>query len=259
MTVYNPVSIGRFFNSGCRFDNYWEQTGVSSLAVTLAKRYDLLSLAREEADVGLGSFTSFDISLIAGDGLTKDSVYALLYYTGYLTIADGDDEGLTLRFPNREVSSSFTKALASRYIGADAGSIVYRGSRALAKGDMAAFMDAVDAYISAFPYQLFERQDERTFHLIFHSYLVALGGRAYAEDAGRIGRADEVYERERAIYVFELKVDKSADEALRQIKEKGYADKYMERARKEGKRIALIGVAFSSAERRITDYREEIL
>ena len=120
-------------------------------------------------------------------------------------------------------------------------------------------MDAVDAYISAFPYQLFERQDERTFHLIFHSYLVALGGRAYAEDAGRIGRADEVYERERAIYVFELKVDKSADEALRQIKEKGYADKYMERARKEGKRIILIGVDFSSEERRITDYREEIL
>ena len=253
--VYNPVSIGRFFNSGCRFENYWDQTGVSTLAVSLAREHDLITLVDEEPAVGMGAFTSFDISQLQDAGLSRDSVLALLYYTGYLTILEGDEDGLVLRFPNKEVSSSFTRSLASRYTDAVSGSIMYEGSRALSENDLHAFLSAADRHISAFPYQFFERGCERAFHLIFHSFLVALGGAAHGEDAGRRGRADDVYERGGRVYVFELKADGDADDAIRQIREKGYADKY----RKEGRQIILIGVSFSTEKRKIESWKMEML
>ena len=115
VTVYNPVSIGRFFNSGCRFDNYWEQTGVSSLAVTLASRFDLSSIIGSELAITTYAFNSFDISLLQGKDIERSRMLALLYYTGYLTIAKASSSNkIILAFPNREVASSFTGNLLSR-------------------------------------------------------------------------------------------------------------------------------------------------
>ena len=127
VTVYNPVSIGRFFNSGCRFDNYWEQTGVSSLAVTLACSYRLSSVVEEQPVMSDMDFTSFDISLLADKKLKKESIYALLYYTGYLTIDTYDGTFITLDFPNREVSTSFTSNLLSRYTDSSPSRIMWWG------------------------------------------------------------------------------------------------------------------------------------
>ena len=55
----------------------------------------------------------------------------------------------------------------------------------------------------------------------------------------------------RGIYVMELKYDKSADDALAQIDERGYAGKY----RLDSRPVTKVGIAFSSEERNITDWR----
>jgi len=66
-----------------------------------------------------------------------------------------------------------------------------------------------------------------------------------------IGRADAVMHMPDTIYVFELKVDKSAEEALAQIDEKGYMLPY----HAEGKRLVKIGISFDSTQRTISDWK----
>ena len=79
---------------------------------------------------------------------------------------------------------------------------------------------------------------------------------ANAEEATNIGRIDiSVKVREGLYYIIELKLDESADAALKQIREKRYYEKY----EKEGNVIHLLGINFSSAERNITDWKEEII
>ena len=76
-----------------------------------------------------------------------------------------------------------------------------------------------------------------------------------AEEKTNIGRMDisvEVYDG--LYYIIELKLDLSADAALRQIKRKKYYEKYMKR----GNTIHLLGINFSSKERNIVDWKEEI-
>ena len=61
------------------------------------------------------------------------------------------------------------------------------------------------------------------------------------------------------IYIFELKVDGDAGDALQQIKERHYADKYIHMAEEKGMEIILVGLSFSSSERCIAEWKEEIL
>ena len=252
--VYNPVSLGSFFAEGCIFRNYWNATGVSTMAVELARRYDLLSIVDEMPSVDMESFTSFDISLLSGKRLSIDSIYALLYFAGYMTIHDGNELGLMLRFPNREISSSFSKSLASAYTENGIGGTVFEADKAACRGDIDGFISILRDYYSRFPYLLFDKRNERFFHLLFHAFMVSLGMDAYAEDAGNIGRADEVLIADRYIYIFELKIDRSAAEALEQIKDRHYAE-----ARDGKRKIMLIGISISSETRNITEYMHEKL
>ena len=255
--VYNPVSLGSFFSDDCIFRNYWNATGASTMAVELARKYDLLSIVDEMPSVDMESFTSFDISLLSGKRLSIDSIYALLYFAGYMTIHDGNELGLMLRFPNREISSSFSKSLASAYTENGIGGTVFEADKAACRGDIDGFISILRDYYSRFPYLLFDKRNERFFHLLFHAFMVSLGMDAYAEDAGSIGRADEVLITDRYIYIFELKIDRSAAEALEQIKDRHYADKHIRQARDGKRKIMLIGISISSETRNITEYMHE--
>ena len=64
------------------------------------------------------------------------------------------------------------------------------------------------------------------------------------------GRADAVVKTRDAIYVFEFKLDGSAEDALRQIKEKGYLIPYT----LDGKRLVKVGVNFSKETRNVDRY-----
>lgn len=114
-------------------------------------------------------------------------------------------------------------------------------------------MQKLDEYFNAFSYEIAGKQPERFYHLMFHSIFLVMGMPAISEDKGLIGRADEVVIAGNHIWVFELKVDRSAEEALRQIEEKGYADKYSYLRTPEMK-IHRIGINFSSETRKITEW-----
>ena len=114
-------------------------------------------------------------------------------------------------------------------------------------------------YLAMFPYRFYERKDERLFHTMMHGLFVCMKGDAYPEDAGKLGRADEVLIRGKHIYIFELKVDGDAGEALQQIKERHYADKYIHMAEEKGMEIILAGLSFSSRERCVSGFSQEEL
>ena len=65
------------------------------------------------------------------------------------------------------------------------------------------------------------------------------------------GRMDIVVQTDKYVYIMELKMDASADEALQQIEEKGYAKPFAADPRK----LFKIGVGFSSETRRIKEWK----
>ena len=257
--VYNPVSIGFFFNDGCDFNNYWNETAVSTLAVTLARKTELVNVfSNGMLAISSSSFSSFDISQISDDELAEDNVAALLYFTGYLTISDYDNPDITLAFPNTEVASSFTNSLLKRYAKKRCTAF-----DSWAKGFFNACEDGNDEvlrkklseYFDAFSYELIGDEKEKFYHAIFHAIFLLTGVYAIAEDRGLRGRADEVVITSDSLWIFELKVNGSAEDALRQIEDKGYADKYADMIERRKLKVRKVGISLSSETRSIAEWK----
>ena len=66
-----------------------------------------------------------------------------------------------------------------------------------------------------------------------------------------IGRADAVLQMPDTIYVMELKFDKTAEEALKQIDDKGYLIPYSA----DGKRMVKVGINYDSQKRTIGEWK----
>ena len=147
----------------------------------------------------------------------------MIYQSGYLTIKsyDPEIERFRLDFPNEEVRRGFLSFLSSGYLTRTADSMsgwAAHAGRALNRGDLIPYNIRSTADEKAR-----ERDFQYTFYLIFRM----LGGwKVYAEKASSRGRADCIVETDSHIYIFEFKLDGTAEDALRQIEEKGYARPY---------------------------------
>ena len=248
--VYNPVSIGFFFYKECTFSNYWDKTGNSSFAVE-----NLKDILIDDSVLSESALSSFDIFDINNDNIPDSKILAMLYQTGYLTIKDYNELGYTLKFPNMEVSSTFSLSLIGRYIGneeiADNLSGVIKMACRL--GDAAMMMDAIEKYFAAFPYGD-EKPDERTYQgRLYGLFAASLRKPVSREVKTSNGRIDLVIASDKDIWIFELKVDKSADAALRQIDEKDYASAYGYLF--DSHKIHKIGISFSSKTRRVAEWK----
>ena len=113
------------------------------------------------------------------------------------------------------------------------------------------------------PSETYQKQTEGLYHGLLHVIFSYLGMFANSEvhsshgtsRNNREGRADAVVQTLTDVYLFEFKFNKTAQEALDQIKNKKYADKY----RASGKTLTGIGVNFNSTEKKIDDWLEEVL
>ena len=258
-TVYNPVSIGFFFENKCRFRNYWHKTGRSTIAIKLAKHLDLSSVAEDTMVVQEDTFDSFDVYDIAEENLSIESIGALLYFSGYLTIRDYDFPDITMAFPNTEVASSFTDNLLKLYARKKTAfdSWAKKFYRACASGDDETVRTRLTEYFDAFSYELIGDEKEKFFHAIFHAVFILAGVYAITEDRGLLGRADEVIIASDFLWIFELKVDGSADDALKQIEEKGYANKYASMTSQYNLNVRKVGISFSSETKSIAEWKTE--
>ena len=244
-TVYNPVSIALTLSSADpAFTATWTSTGRASTLMNYIKREGALSIDPDrETFAGEADFDVADLAHIQPVGL--------LYQTGYLTIADYSYGLYTLRVPDEEVRQDLAALLAGAYAGKDAQWSASLGVK-LRAGKFDAFFDGLKFLYAQLPYgshEGFERKNEFSYTRPLCMLLAAQGFRYDPEVTQTAGRGDLVATHPCGVYIFELKVDATASDALAQIREKGYAEPY----RARGLPIIAIGLAFDSKTRQLVD------
>ncbi|MBO4490112.1 MAG: AAA family ATPase [Lentisphaeria bacterium] len=218
-SVYNPVSLAKFFEFGGEFNNYWFETGTPKFLVDLSKSQDFdFESALNEPVPGI-AFSSFEIDNI--DPLT------LLLQTGYVTIKGTEKKlGETwyhLDFPNREVAGSFNTYLLNRYSGKTQTGVVKFTAElmaALDAGDVKRLRKTMEVFFAGISYEV-HHKNESNFQNIFFAIFRLLGIRIKAEEHTNDGRIDAVAVTKKYVFIFEFKLDND-DSALSQIKEKEY-------------------------------------
>ena len=251
VTVYNPVSIGlTLANPDDEFHGTWTQTGRASTLMNYIKREGAVAI---ELD-GMVSAVEGDFDM---SDLNSLNPIGMLYQTGYLTIANYSNGLYQLCVPDEEVKRDVASLLAGAYAGKDAQWSASLGGK-LRAGRWSEFFDGLKALYAKLPYgshEQGERKNEFSYQRPLCALLAVQGFRYDPEVTQTVGRSDLVAEHPCGIYIFELKVDSTADEALEQIKRKDYAAPY--RARKLP--IWAIGLSFDSKTRQLTGAREERL
>ena len=219
--IYNPFSLMKAL-AAKKIGSYWFESGTPTFLMEMMReeRMDETQLDRMSEI----SESDFDIS-----PEVTDSVLPLLYQSGYLTIKgyDQEDGSYTLGYPNKEVREGFLKGLLANYKSAEgmSASFVLQFNRALKNNDIDGALGRMQSFLAGIPYDL-ENKSEKHFQTIIYLIFSLLGYYTQAEVKSAIGRADAVCRTKDRIYVFEFKVDGSAEEALRQIDDKGYLIPY---------------------------------
>ena len=251
--MYNPFSLVNAFYSAKVYD-YWFDRGTSGALIDMLAQMPPVEVADLEG-MRLPS-TAFDLPFES-----FDNPLPILYQSGYLTIKDckkyGFDVIYTLGFPNAEVRKGFAECLF-RHVAARQVDIRRSSSLQLAYYDfmetneLPAFIEAIKTFFAGIPYQWEkDNRNEHHYHALLYTLLVAFGADVRAEEPTAKGRSDITLKMPQGIYVMELKYDKTVQEALDQIDQKGYAKKYA----LDGRPVTKVGIAFSSEERNITDWQ----
>ena len=210
--MYNPFSLLNTFAKK-QIGSYWFETGTPTYLVELMK---------------LHHYPVEEIEHIVTSGPVLDSIDAastdpvpVIYQSGYLTIKDynAEFENYTLGFPNREVEQGFLRFLLPHY---------------------------ASVSISKSPYEL-ARDREVHYQNILYIVFKLMGFHTEVEYRTSRGRVDLVLKTSDYIYVMEFKLNGTAEEAMQQIEEKGYASAFASDSRK----VIKVGVNFSDETRSI--------
>ena len=243
--VYNPFSLLSTLNNK-KFMDYWFETGTPTFLMEMLVRenFSLEALPNEPVDAA---------GLNALDTLASNPL-SILYQSGYLTIDHYDDLGVYyLRFPNEEVERSFLKQLLPLQVAKGqqlANSLLIRMIGHIRQGRAESFMTELEALLADIPYEQ-GKPGEIYFRNLLFTIFRLVGFSCEVEHPVAGGRSDVVIKAEDFIYVLELKVDQSAEAALRQIEEKGYAAPYAADPRK----LFKLGLNFSTKSKRVDEWR----
>jgi hypothetical protein len=271
ISVYNPDSILRFFDEK-KFGNYWFNRGNPAILVEQMRRnIDRFNIDWDK-DNFLMSQQSFEY---VASTLHKMPILPLMYQTGYLTL---DPDGFTndrsidknatdyyLKFPNQEVKSALKLILADfisqkqQEAGREYSESILDDLRT---DNWSVFFNRIRSACLAKAGYRFLDKTERSFHGALYSFLngafhTTHDTQASAERDSGIGRTDIVmedqYNDKRTIYIFELKVDKPALDALEQIHSKDYSMQYDSCHKK-----VLIGLTCDAKKLNITEAAVEV-
>ena len=240
--IYNPFSLLNTFQYKL-FQDYWFRTGTPTFLVKLLQQndYDLKELKGLYVD---------DSALQSVDDDYADPI-PVLFQSGYLTLSGYDPEmGYRLDFPNREVERGFFNFLVPYYtslLKSSVKSYLNRLTAAVRQGRPDDLMKALQTMLAGKSYLLAGGDKEVHFQNTLYLIFMMLGYNVQVEQATSQGRMDVTIQTPDYVYIFELKLDKSADEALQQIKDNQYARPFQTDSRK----LFLIGANFSSETRTV--------
>lgn len=244
--VFNPFSLIKALNAQ-KIGSYWFGSGTPTFILKQLEKFNVNLTTLDGQDVLLSSFDQSPEEMT--DALP------LLYQSGYLTIKKYDPmfRQYTLGIPNKEVRDGLLNSLIPRYVNphrVENDAFLLGFCKAVYRGDIEEALEHMRTYMATIPYDL-ENHTEKHYQTIFYLMFSFLNIYIRTEVKSAIGRADAVMHMPDTIYVFELKVDKSADEALAQIDSKGYMLPY----RADGKRLVKVGISFDSKQRTIAEWK----
>lgn len=248
--VYNPFSLLKAFSEN-RLGAFWFATGTPAFLASKVKKMRLEAARFTEGKIYSSEATLTDYRFDNPDPVP------LLYQTGYLTIYGYDERRhrYALGFPNEEVKYGFLSGLLPAYVPAtrsSSGMDIFTLDDYIENGDTEGVREVFTALFASIPYASDDAPFEHYFQTVIYLVFTLLGQYVHCEVHSARGRADCIVETEEFVYIFEFKLDKSADEALAQIEEKGYALPYAADKRK----VYKIGASFESETRVLKDWKE---
>ena len=162
----------------------------------------------------------------------------------------------TLYIPNNDVriglSNSLMKVLSS-HEKRQTDTFIAAFKRAVRDDNMTRARELLTAYLAGIPCDVLSDRGEKTYHALFYALFSLLGFAPKIENGCARGYSDMIFETKTSVYCIEFKVDKSVDEALRQIEQRGYLEPYAA----TGKRLVMVGVNFSTEKRTIDGWLEK--
>ena len=251
--IYNPFSLLKAFAQK-ELNDYWFESGTPTYLIRQMQRFqtDILTLDNVSATA-----PDFDQPT---EGMTD--ALPLLYQSGYLTIKDYNRKlnMFTLGIPNNEVRVGLTANLLPLYTYPNtyrSSSFAMQFNEAIYYEDLEKALVAMRAYLAGIPYpeggkEILEDMEkcEYYYETIFYLMFSFMNRHIQTQVKTCRGRADMVMHTAKAIYVFELKINKSAQEALEQIDEKGYMIPYTA----DGRKLVKCGISFSTKTRTIEEW-----
>ena len=249
VSVYNPFSLVTALEQK-EFGAHWFSTGTPTYLLEQINRFD----------IDIESLDDCHAEAVEFDAPTQaiNSALPMLYQCGYVTIIDycRETNAYRLGIPNKEVRLGLFRLLLPYYTGVNTqhnSSLVVRFTQAVVRNDIEKALQEMQTFLASLPYDHHEKNPnykEKHYHTMFYILFTMFGANMRSEVKTAIGRIDAVLETKKAIYVFELKLDSSADVAINQIENKEYLKPYI----RTGKRLFMAGVNFSTERRTLTEW-----
>lgn len=253
--VYAPFSLLRALDKNDT-NHYWFESGTSTALLEHLKRYPITrALDYDGVEVCENEFSIPCES--------ADTPMPLLYQSGYLTIASYDPllKLYVLKIPNNEVRKGLIDCLMPIILKrtvADNNGLVTAMAKAIFSRDLGKALTALRSYIAKIPYDIITKEEwecnesrEAFYKLLIYMAFSMLNSIVDTEVKSVLGRADVVIQTNADIFVLELKVDDTVENALQQINSKGYTIPY----EADGRKLTKCGICISSSARNITHWR----
>ena len=248
LDIFNPFSLLNALQDH-DYTNYWFSSGSPTYLIEMLRKYNVVP----------SDITKMEALASDFDAPTENmsSITPLLYQSGYVTIKDFDSTTLlyTLDIPNGEIRVGLMESLLPNYVNMrkEAGNTtIAKMYRALYNENLDEMFSLLQAYLLTVPY-CDNANSEGHYQQMLYVIFSLFGRYVDVEVHTPTGRVDIVMKTAKALYLFELKLNKSAQAAMKQIDLKDYSSKFV----LSGLPIVKVGINFDPERRTIGDWKVE--
>ena len=244
--IYNPFSLLNAFQDH-DYTNYWFGSGTPTYLIEMLRKYNVVPSKIGGASVLASAF----------DAPTENmkSITPLLYQSGYVTIKDYNraTKLYTLDIPNTEIRVGLMDSLLPNYVHEyydEGGTTIGYMYEALYNENLDEMFRLLQAYLLTVPY-CDNANSEGHYQQLLYVIFSLFGRYVDVEVHTPTGRVDIVMKTAKALYLFELKLNMSAQTAINQIDLKDYSSKFA----LSGLPIVKVGINFDPERRTIGDWK----
>lgn len=246
LDVYNPFSLINAL-AQLEISDYWFQTGTPTLLVRL--------LQSQSMDIANLNGSKASGEMLGNISPLNTNPVALFYQTGYLTIKDYDRSTRLFRlgYPNKEVESGLMNSILNSYGHISDSVVLIADLRAyLENGEPEKFVKTLKNFFAGIPFDLRRNLEryENYYHTIFYVLMRLLGMNVDAEYHTSEGSIDIVIRTVRFVYLIELKINGTAEDAIRQINDRHYSVPF----ESDNRRLVKLGIGFAESTHTVDSY-----